>query len=399
MKIKELILREIFDSRGEPTLEAELSSESGAFRADIPSGKSRGTNEASVLPYADARKAFEKIAKLQVVGRDFSSVSDLDAFLIKLDGTPNKEKLGGNTILAVSLAFLRACAAEEKIEPWEFLRKKFFSGPVSKEPPLIFSNLINGGAHANNNLAIQEFMVVVRPRNSFGDAIKKLTDFHRGLEVILSEERGIKNIPIGDEGGYSLDFENNFSPIRILERLIHDRRLENEFSIGLDAAASSFYGGGAYVFDGKRISTEELLHAYKGYFEASKLLTSIEDPFHESDFKGFKAIRKLAGDKLVIGDDLTVTDPSRIEGFAKDGLINGVIIKPNQIGTISETCNAVNAAAKRGVKCIVSHRSGETEDNFIIHLAKAAGAYGVKIGAPFRERIFKFNELIRIYDA
>ncbi len=396
MKIKNIILREIFDSRAEPTLEICLESEKDRMAVtQVPAGRSLGRNEAAVFKYFEAERVLEQILKKEIIGKNFKDVEELDKFLIQLDGTENKSILGGNLTLGISIAFLRLSAIEKNKEPWEVLREEFFSNGTLEKKPTIFSNLINGGAHADNNLAIQEYLAVVRPGESITYSVKKLIKLYKNLEQTLKDKFGVDRLSIGDEAGYSLDFENNFEPIGILEKLIRETDLEGEVVLGLDVAASIFAKDGLYEFDKRQIASDELLEVYLKYFDDSKLLWSVEDPFGENDFEKFKELKERLKDKLVIGDDLTVTNPKLISHFAKT--INGVIIKPNQIGTITETCEAIKTAQKNDFKIIVSHRSGETEDNFIIHLAKASGADGVKIGAPARERIYKFNELIRVY--
>ncbi len=263
---------------------------------------------------------------------------------------------------------------------------------------MIFSNLINGGRHAENNLDIQEYHVLAESRKSIRETIKNIIEIYKKLGDFLREEYNAAILPIGDEGGYALNFKNNFEPVEVLEKLVFKSGLEKVFSVGLDVAASNFGKDGKYLFEGNKMNREELLLVYGGYLKKSKLLRSIEDPFSENDFEGFKQIKKTSPRTMIVGDDLTVTNPALIKKFATDGLIGAVIIKPNQIGTLSETCEAIKAAGENNLKYIISHRSGETEDNLIIHLAKASGAYGVKIGAPVRERITKFNELIRIYE-
>ena len=398
MKIKDILVREIFNSRAEPTLEISLSNEKDEwFSAQIPSGKSKGKNEAAVINYTKAQEILEQSLKKQLNTEDFNSIEELDSFLITLDGTENKSKLGGNLTLGISIAFARALAHQNKKELWQLLNEEFFDGASSNTKPLIFSNLINGGAHANNNLYIQEYLVIVKITETVVESIKKLISFYRNLEEFLKEKTKIKNLPIGEEGGFAVNFNSNFEPIEILENLIYKLKLEKEFTIGLDVAANSFYQEGKYTFEGNQISSKDLKEIYSNYFRDSKLLHSIEDPFAEEDFEGFKELKELLKTKLIVGDDITVTNPSLINKVSVEGLINGVIIKPNQIGTITETILAIKAAQENNLKFIVSHRSGETEDNFIIQLAKASNADGVKIGAPLRERIFKFNELIRLY--
>lgn len=393
MNIKNITIRKIFDSRGEPTI--EVRGRNPLVFASVPSGKSRGSREAKIFSFRDAAASVKKIVK-KFGGRNFASARELDMALIRLDSTINKSKLGGNVTLAISMFGARTLAAERGSELWQVLRDEFFMG-TKDQAPFIFSNLINGGAHAANNLDIQEYMIVMKPGKSSAESIETLVRVYRELGNFLRKTRKIQNIPIGDEGGYSLNFRSNFEPIAILERVIKKLDLENRFLLALDAAASGFSRNGAYRFGGKRLSSEKLLREYARYFKKSKQLFSIEDPFAERDMGGFQLIREKLPDAWIVGDDLTATSSAVIQKCAHEEAINAVIIKPNQIGTVSEACEAISVAKKHKLKTIVSHRSGETEDNFIIHLAKAAGADGVKIGAPTRERISKFNELARIY--
>ncbi|MEK7463334.1 MAG: hypothetical protein AAB621_03175 [Patescibacteria group bacterium] len=270
---------------------------------------------------------------------------------------------------------------------------------IIDKKPLIFSNLINGGAHAGNNLDIQEYMVVVDSKDqSYTASIKILIEFYKKLGELLKTKYKLEKIIIGDEGGYAINFESNFEPIKIMEELLGSEELKKSFSLALDVAASNFYKEGKYNFGGNEISSEKLNQILLDYLVHSNLLMSVEDPFDEEDFNGFKEFNVKCPDKWVVGDDLTVTNPELIEKFVREKLISGVIIKPNQIGTVSESCQAIRVAQENGLKTIVSHRSGETEDVFIIHLAKAGNVDAVKIGAPVSERILKFDELIKLYD-
>ncbi len=399
MKIKDISIREIFDSRAESTIEIGIAGENAdEFLAQIPSGKSRGKREAAVFKSSQAIRSLNKIIKPKILNKTFKSIKTFDEYLLKLDGTRNKAKLGGNVILGLSIAFTKALADFQKKSTWRLLNQEFFP-KIAKKRPLIFSNLINGGSHTNNSLNIQEYMAVVEPKKSYTESIKKLVTLYRDLAKYLCGKYRIDNMPIGDEGGCSLDFASNFGPILVLEQQIFRHKYQNEFQIALDAAASSFYKNGKYSFENKKIKTSSLRNIYLSYFKKSRLLMSIEDPFAETDHEGFEKLKAaLPKSAWVVGDDLTATNPGAIEKSARQKLINAVIIKPNQIGTVTETCEAINIAKRHGLKFIVSHRSGETEDNFIIHLAKASGADGVKIGAPVKERIFKFNGLVRVYD-
>lgn len=399
MIFEDIKIHEIFDSRGESTIEVEVLDEKlNSFSAQIPSGKSRGKGEAAVLSFKDAEKVLNELVKKEIIRKNFNSIKDLDNFLISLDGTANKEKIGGNLMLGISIAFSRALAHKENKELWQVLNEEFWGGLITEKKPLIFSNLINGGAHAGNNLDIQEYMVVVDPKeNKYVDTVKILIDFYKNLGAFLKDKYKLDKLIIGDEGGYAIDFESNFEPIKIMEEMVKSAGLTKSFSLALDVAASNFYKDGKYNFGGNEISSEKLNQILLDYLVRSNLLVSIEDPFDEEDFNGFKEFNAKCPDKWVVGDDLTVTNPELIEKFAKEKMISGVIIKPNQIGTVSETCQAIKVAQENGLKTIVSHRSGETEDVFIIHLAKAGNVDAVKIGAPVRERLLKFDELIKLY--
>ncbi|MDI6733937.1 MAG: hypothetical protein QMD50_00380 [Patescibacteria group bacterium] len=399
MKIKDIILREVFDSRGESVLEVGIEDYLGhKFIAQNPYGASRGSNEASVFSCERAKKILNGGLAREIIKKNFGSVRNFDHILFNFDGTARKEKIGGNLALGLSVAFARGLAYERGQLLWELLNEEFFFSRPFRSYPLIFSNLINGGAHADNNLDFQEYIVIVKITGSVKDTIEKLIDFYKKLGILLKKRFSKKELVIGDEGGYSLMFENNFEPIDILGNLIEKERLMSKYGLGLDAAASNFYSNSRYSFEGKRISKKDLYEKYLEYFRKSKFLFSIEDPFNERDIQDFKNLSIELSDKLIIGDDLTTTNSAAILALAKEKAINGVIIKPNQIGSVTESCEAIKVAHENGVKCIISHRSGETEDNFIINLARASGAEGVKIGAPVRERLSKFNELIRTYN-
>jgi len=398
MKIKSIEIKEILDSRGEPTIEVNVTGENNeSTSAQIPSGKSRGKNEAAVLKPAEAGHVLEKTIKPNIADRNFESIGELDAFLIALDGTDNKERLGGNLILGISIAFARLMAKQQEKELWQVLNEEFFEGKKYYEKPLIFSSLINGGAHAKNNLDIQEYMVVVRPYPSYKMAIRELEDFYAKLGDFLKEKFKLEKLALGDEGGYSLKFSNNFEPIEVLSEMIEKFDITKIFSIALDCAANGFYKDGLYSFGKQKLNFMEMAEIYRVYFQTVPLLVSIEDPFAEDDHAGFKRLHSLYKNKLVVGDDLAVTNPLVIEEAVKEKLMSGVIIKPNQVGTVTETCEAMKIAHVNGLKTIVSHRSGEENDPFIIHFAKAGGAYGVKIGAPVPSRISKYIELERLY--
>ncbi len=401
MQIKSIVIRQIFDSRGEPTLDFEIQDYRGNIVfSQIPRGKSIGSNEVQSFDYEHAKKVVAETVLPKIQNLDFKNVSDFDNFLIELDGTVFKSKLGGNVMLGLSIGFAKILANNLGKQLYLVLQEEFFrEGALDISQPVILANFINGGAHAKNNLSFQEYLVLGFMRDSVGSTINKLIRLYQELEKYLTEYCHTDIVPIGDEAGYSINFKNNLEPLEILEVLIKKNHLEKYFKLGLDVAASHFYRDGFYFIDNKKYDSNELLGYYEEMFKKFSLLYSIEDPFFEGDQEGFKSLMHLYGDtKLIIGDDLTATNVNLITRAHTDKMINGLIIKPNQIGTITETAIALKTASQYNMKSIVSHRSGETEDNFIIDLAKAAGAFGVKIGAPARERILKYNQLIRLYE-
>lgn len=394
--VQDIKIRKVFDSRGEATVECEIKTSIGNFHASVPAGKSTGSREAVVLPFDKAQKAFDVLRK-KIIDKNFSSVREFDEVLRAEDGTEQKAKLGGNVMLALSMAYARARATEKGVSLWLLLRREFFPKADDSRKPSLFSNFINGGAHAKTGVDVQEYMVVIRPGKNYTADIETLVSLYRSLGTTLSKRvKGV--LPVGDESGYAVPFKNNFEPIEVLGKLILSAKLGNRASVALDVAASSFARKKKYRFEGKEISGDELLSVYGEWFKKAKYLCSIEDPFSENDTEHFIALKKKLKSKWVVGDDLTTTDSSRIRELGPMGAINAVIIKPNQIGTVSETCDAINDARTEGMRVIISHRSGETEDSFIISLARASAADGVKIGAPARERMAKFNELIRLYE-
>ncbi|PJE75662.1 hypothetical protein COV04_03625 [Candidatus Uhrbacteria bacterium CG10_big_fil_rev_8_21_14_0_10_48_11] len=398
MKLDDLRVRKIFDSRGEPTIEVvALDGARVSHRAAVPSGKSRGSAEAKVFSYHEAEQSIEALRKA-MLGREYGSVHEVDELLLGIDTTDTKAILGGNITLAISVALSRALAAEQSRQLSEVLHEEFFAHVSGAVRPRIYSNVINGGEHAANNLAIQEYMLVAAPKISYAELTQELVALYRTLGEQLRTSRKLEALPVGDEAGYCVDFKNNEEPLKILSSLIEESSLSDRLSLALDAAASSFYHDGSYRFGGKTINAGEMVEVYKKFTTEIPRLISIEDPFAEDDAEGFAALLEALPNLSVVGDDLTVTNPKRIEGFAERACISGVIIKPNQVGTVSESCRALEIARQHKLTTIVSHRSGETDDPFIIELAKAGSADAVKIGAPRNERINKYNELIRLYD-
>jgi len=419
MKIQQIHAREILDSRGNPTVFAKVFLESGAFGvAAVPSGASTGTHEALELRDGGRRyggkgvlKAVknvnEKIAR-EVTGKSFNTVADLDKVMLDLDGTKNKSRLGANAILAVSLAAARAVAVEEKMPLYQYLAKSYnFPAPV-KLPYAMF-NVINGGAHADSGLSIQEFMLV--PRN------KKMSERARiGAEVFYALKLLLKKsgqaVSVGDEGGFAPRLKNSEEALNFLIKAIKEAGYQpgKDVNLAVDAAASEFFSNGLYVFEGKKLSGDDLGKVYLSWFKKYPLI-SLEDPFAEDDWASWKDFTKINQSRyarsdaksknfsqtLIVGDDIFVTNAERLRKGIKENAANAVLIKPNQIGTLTETIAAVKLAQANKFKVIISHRSGETVDTFIADLAVAVGADYLKAGSLSRsERVEKYNRLMEI---
>jgi|SRR3989344_7297532 len=395
-KIKEIIAREIKDSRGKPTVEVELITEKGRFIASCPSGASTGKNEALELRDEDGRgvsKAIANVNKIiakKLVGKDPINQKELDEMMIALDGTENKSKLGANAILPVSMAICRAGAAAEKLPLYKYIAK--ISGNSSKKIPFAGFNFIEGGAHAigRNNLDLQEFMVVPH-KKTFAENIMMANKIFSNLQRIIKESYG-ENVEMGDEGGFTPKISRAEQALFLLKNAI----TEGDTKIAIDVAASEFYKNGKYILEGKEISRKELLDFYKNLVLRFPII-SIEDPFAEEDWEGFKEITKELPDTIVVGDDLTTTNIKKIKEAHSKNACSGVIIKVNQIGTVSETIEASKLAKSYGWKIIVSHRAGETTDTFIADLAVGLNADFIKSGSPSQpERMVKYNRLLEI---
>ena len=396
MIIENVKLNKIYDSRGQETLEVILYANGINAVSQVPQGKSKGANEVISLEYQKAKEVLENSVKAEILSHDFGNIENFDNFLIRLDGTENKSRLGGNLMLGLSLSFARLLAQNEHKELWQILREGFFPGVKENPIPKIFANLINGGVHADNNLSFQEYMAVSQEENDANKVVVDMLSCYEKLKSYFKQTRNIRNVPIGDEAGFSLEFKNNEEPLYVLEDII--KQNNHNFKIALDVAASSFFKDGNYSIDGSKMNKKELLNYHSSLFEKHPLLYSIEDPFEESDFESFKNLKEnISSENLVVGDDLTTTNPKIIQKANEQNSINAVIIKANQIGTLSETARAIQKADGFNFKTIISHRSGETRDNFLMHIAKASNAYGIKIGSPKRERILKYDEFLRFY--
>ena len=401
--ILDIVAREILDSRGNPTIEVDCITESGAFgRAQVPSGASTGKHEALELRDGEDRyngkgvlKAVQNVNDIiapEITGEDVLDQANIDRILIELDGTENKSNLGANAILGVSLAVAKAGA--------DFLGLplyRYIGGTGARVLPVPMCNIINGGKHADNNLDIQEFMIVPKGAPSFREALRYASEIFHTLKNILKENGYFTGV--GDEGGFAPSLPGNEEAIKLIIQAIEKAgyRPGEDVYLAIDSAASSFYKDGKYHFDGKVVSSEELIGIYKEWVDKYPLF-SIEDGLAEDDWDGWVIMNRELGDKIqIVGDDIFVTNIKRIKKGIEKNIANAVLIKLNQIGTLTETLDAINLTHKAGWKTVVSHRSGETADTTIAHLAVAMNTGQIKTGSLSRsERIEKYNELLRI---
>ncbi|MBN2197613.1 phosphopyruvate hydratase [Candidatus Wolfebacteria bacterium] len=414
MKITNAELKIILDSRGKDTLEAVFETGNFLVKASAPSGKSRGKHEAFVLEPKKALEKFENIKK-EILNKEFENQKEFDKFLISLDGTPNKENIGGNMILVLSLAFARLAAKSQNLELYEYIRKNFqfpLSLSTKRRFPLPFFNVINGGVHSGNSqskIEFQEFQIIPQV-SDFKTAFDLGKEFYSLLKEFLENKFGQKNIILGDEAGFSCVFESNEQAIAILAELI--KKNGYPLRIGLDVAASQFYekDESVYIIGGKKYLAEELKEMYLKLIENYGII-SIEDPFDEESFDDFaklildiqsKEIEYLNTEKsdfrkLVITDDLTTTNLKRLQTALNKKAGNAILIKLNQIGTLTETLEVMKLAYEKDWRAIISHRSGETMDDFIADLAVGTDAWGIKSGAPAApERNAKYERILKI---
>ena len=398
-----IIGREILDSRGNPTVEAEvhLDSEIMAIAA-VPSGASTGEREAIELRDGDKKryggkgvlKAVSNIDNMsdELWGTDSLLQGQIDKIMIDMDGTPNKAKLGANAMLAVSMAVARASALELNIPLYRYL-----GGVNAKTLPVPMSNILNGGAHADNNVDIQEFMIMPLGAKSFQQALQMNAEVFHSLKAIL-KKRGLVT-SVGDEGGFAPNLASNEEAFIVIVEAIKTAGYipGKDIYLAIDAAASSFYKDGKYLFEGKKVSSDAMIKYYESMI-AKYPICSIEDGLAENDWTGWKKMTAKLGSKIqIVGDDVFVTNPKIIAKGIKDNIANSVLIKLNQIGTVTETIDAINMAHKAGWTTVVSHRSGETGDTFIADLAVALNTGQIKTGSISRsERIEKYNQLLRI---
>lgn len=395
--------RRILDSRGFPTVEAEVNLSGGAMgRAAVPSGASTGSREAwelrdggDAFSGKDVQQAVENVRAVigpALAGCDALDQAGLDRVMCDLDGSPNKKRLGANAILAVSLASARAAAEAVDLPLYRYL-----GGPTARLLPVPLLNVVNGGAHASNGFEIQEFMVVPAGYPTFEEALTAGVEIYQTLKGILRSQGGSVNV--GDEGGFAPDLPSNRAALEALSTAV-DRagcRMGRDVGLALDVAASEFYHDGRYVIEGRRLDSSQMVGFLAGLVEDYGLV-SVEDGLAEDDWEGWQLLTEELGDKTqLVGDDLFVTNDLILAEGIRKGVANSILIKVNQIGTLSETLSTMDRAVRSGYTRVVSHRSGETEDAFIAHLAVGAGAGQIKTGAPARsERTAKYNELLRI---
>lgn len=398
--ITKIEAEEIKDSRNNPTLKVTVYSGDAFDSFSVPSGASTGMNEAHELRDEDGKgvkNAIEKVNKIiapALIGKDILNQHEIDRIMLELDGTINKDNLGGNAMIGVSIACAKAAAKATEVEIFEHLRTLAEIKP-SKKVPFLYMNLINGGKHAKNDLAFQEYHIVPDTED-VEEAVIIGVKIQNSLKEMIGKELGENSLILGDEGGYAPQVSDIRKPLLYLSEAIKENNLEGKVRLALDVASSSFYEGGKYKVDSKEISKEELMNIY-GSLIAEFNLLSIEDPFDEIDFDSFKELKEDHAGLFVLGDDLTVTNKILVKKAIEKGSINAMIIKPNQIGTLSETLETMKLARENDIELVVSHRSGETDDDFIADLAFAFNCFGLKAGSPQKsERMIKYKRLIKI---
>jgi len=404
-EITAVLGRTILDSRGNPTVEVEVQTDSGRGRAAVPSGASTGEHEALELRDGDKKrwlgkgvsKAVEHVNQTlgpSVIGMDALDQVAVDGVLLDADGTPNKGKMGANAILGVSLAVARAAADAVGLPLWRYL-----GGVQARVLPTPLMNILNGGVHADSGLEIQEFMIVPAGIPSFDEAVRAGAEIFHTLKKLL-KDKGLTTA-VGDEGGFAPKLASNEEAIQYVVRAVGEAgyKIGTEVSIALDCAASEFFDkkSGKYTFDKKPISREELVEVYATLSEKYPIV-SIEDGFAEDDWDGWKQLTERVGNRVqLVGDDLFVTNVERLRRGIEGGIANAILIKLNQIGSLTETLDCIRVASQGGYRSIISHRSGETEDSFIADLAVATNAGQIKTGSLSRsDRVAKYNQLLRI---
>jgi len=402
--IEQVGAREILDSRGNPTVEVEVALDDGTLaRAAVPSGASTGEHEAHELrdgdPLRFGGKGVEKAVSAvldeigpELVGMEAVDQRLVDQRLVDLDGTPSKSRLGANALLGVSLAVAKAAAESSGLELFRYV-----GGPNAHVLPVPMMNIINGGAHADTSVDVQEFMIAPVGADSFKEALRWGAEVYHALKSVLKTKKLATGL--GDEGGFAPDLPGTHAALDLIAEAVEKTgyTLGRDIALALDVAATEFYADGTYSYEGKKLSAAELSAVYEALVNEYPLV-SIEDPLAEDDWEGWVALTTAIGSKVqIVGDDLFVTNPERIDDGIARGAANALLVKVNQIGTLSETLDAVTLAQSSGYRCMMSHRSGETEDTTIADLAVATGCGQIKSGAPARsDRVAKYNQLLRI---
>lgn len=402
-KIVDIFAREILDSRGNPTVEVDVILDSGAYgRAAVPSGASTGQKEALELRDGEkryhgkgvrkaVRNVIDKIAP-RLRGIDASRQANIDGIMIELDATENKGKLGANAILGVSLAAAKAAAMDADMPLY-----KYIGGVNAKELPVPMMNILNGGLHADNNLDIQEFMIMPVNAHSFREALRMGAEIFHSLKSVL-KSKGL-SVSVGDEGGFAPNLKSNEEALSLIIESINKAGYKEgkDIYLALDVAASELFEKDKYSFEGKRLSSGELINYYEKLIKKYPVL-SIEDGLSENDWEGWKVMTEKLGKQIqLVGDDIFVTNPGILKEGIKKGIANSILIKLNQIGTLTETLDAVNLAKQSGYTSVISHRSGETEDTTLADLSVACNSGLIKTGSLSRtERVAKYNRLLRI---
>ncbi|MFA4991442.1 MAG: phosphopyruvate hydratase [Candidatus Omnitrophota bacterium] len=407
MLIKEIIGREILDSRGNPTVEVDVVFESGVIgRASVPSGASTGEHEAVELRDGDKGRYLGKGVlkavgnvngelRAALKGKDAAEQEALDRLMIKLDGTENKGRLGANAILGISMAAAKAAALQKEIPLYKYL-----GGEKANVLPVPMMNILNGGSHADNNVDLQEFMIMPKGASRFSEALRMGAEIFHNLKKILHDKK--LSTAVGDEGGFAPDLRSNEEAIEVILAAIQKAgyKAGKDVFIALDPAASSFYENGKYILEAEKVkenSAEDMVDFYADWVSKYPII-SIEDGLAEDDWDGWKKLTDRIGGKVqLVGDDLFVTNTKRLKMGIEKKVTNSILIKVNQIGTVTETIEAIKMAKKNNYTAVVSHRSGETEDTTISHLVVAMGTGQIKTGSLCRtDRICKYNELLRI---
>jgi len=405
-KITRVHSRQILDSRGQPTVEVDIVLESGAVgTAAVPSGASTGAHEALEMRDGDSgayggKGVLKAVANVQhelahaLQGRDADGQATLDRLMIEMDGTPTKSRFGANAILGCSLAIAKAAAADAELPLYRYI-----GGVQAHRLPVPMMNILNGGAHADNNVDLQEFMIAPVGASTFADALRAGAEVYQALKKVLRDEK--LGTGVGDEGGFAPNLGSNREALDVIMRAIESAgyRAGDDIALALDPASTEFFKDGAYHLDGdgKVLSPAEMVDFWQDLVDNFPIV-SIEDGMAEDDWDGWKTLTDRIGDRVqLVGDDLFVTNPSRLKEGIDRGVANAILIKLNQIGTLTETLEAIELGASAGYASMISHRSGETEDTTIADLAVATGAGQIKTGAPARsERVAKYNRLLRI---